>query len=37
MRPFGWKTEKAKERARKTFGGYWFDLLTLFNECDEGA
>jgi len=37
MRPFGWKTEKAKERARKTFGNYWFNLLTLFNECDEGA
>ena len=34
MRPFGWKTDKAIERAKKLFGEEKFHLLEEFNKID---
>ncbi len=34
MMPFDWTTEKSKERWKKRFGEYKYELLMNFNECD---
>jgi hypothetical protein len=34
MRPFGWKTNKAIERAKRLFGEKKFHLLEEFNKID---
>lgn len=36
MLPFGWKTEKAKEKWRRIFGDEKFQMLMDFHECDKG-
>nr|DAQ21417.1 MAG TPA: AAA domain protein [Caudoviricetes sp.] len=34
MMPFGWKTDKAKQRWKERFGEYKYKMLLDFNECD---
>lgn len=34
MMPFWWMTEKAKQRWKKRFGEYKYQMLLDFNECD---
>jgi len=36
MLPFGWKTDKAKEKWRRIFGDEKFQMLMDFHECDKG-
>jgi len=36
MLPFGWKTDKAKEKWRRIFGDKKFQMLMDFHECDKG-
>lgn len=36
MLPFGWKTDKAKEKWRRIFGDEKFQMLIDFHECDKG-
>lgn len=35
MMPFNWTTEKSKERWKKRFGEYKYQMLLDFNECDK--
>lgn len=35
MIPFGWETDTAKERWKRRFGEYNYQLLLDFNECDK--
>lgn len=35
MMPFNWTTEKFKERWKKRFGEYKYQMLLDFNECDK--
>ena len=34
MMPFGWDTDKAKQRWKERFGEYKYKMLLDFNECD---
>lgn len=35
MRPFGWTTEKAKQKAIRTFGENWCKILVAVNKADK--
>lgn len=37
MHPYNWKTEKAINKAKKTFGEYRYNLLLEFNEADKAG
>ena len=35
MMPFGWDTDKARQRWKERFGEYKYKMLLDFNECDK--
>ena len=37
MRPYSWKSEEDKEKAKKFLGPRLFNILNKLHECDEEA